>query len=307
MRVIFMGTPDFAVPSLEALVASRHQVAAVVTNPDRPRGRGRRLAPPPVKEAALALGLPLIQLEDLKDPQVGPRLAALEADLFAVVAFSLLPRRLLAVPRLGSVNLHPSLLPAYRGAAPLAWAVIEGQAQTGMSTFRLSRRMDAGDILLQEKVEIGPQETTGELEARLRRPGAELLVRSLDGLEDGSIVPQPQGEAGASRAPKLSKEDGRLDWSRPALALFNQVRGTNPAPGAFTLLGGQPFKIHRAVVVEGQGEPGSVLAVDSRLGLDIACGEGALRLTEVQPAGKARMDGAAFARGGRLDAGACLG
>lgn len=303
MRVVFMGTPDFAVPSLEALAASRHEVAAVVTNPDRPKGRGRRLAPPPVKEAALALGLDVLQFDSLKDPETARRLDGLRPDLFAVVAFSLLPRRLLRVPHLGSVNLHPSLLPAYRGAAPLAWAVIDGKSDTGMTTFRLSRRMDAGDILLQEKVGIGPEETAGDLALRLSRPGAELLVRSIDGLEDGSLEPRPQGEDGVSRAPKLSKEDGRLDWSRPAADLANRVRGTNPAPGAWAVLEGEPFKIHRSVAIEGAGEPGAVLVADGRAGLEVACGQGALRLVEVQPAGKGRMDGDAFVRGGRVAVG----
>jgi len=303
VRVVFMGTPDFAVPSLEALAASRHEVVAAVTNPDRPKGRGRRLAPPPVKEAAQALGIEVLQFDDLKGAETADHLKALQPDLFAVVAFSLLPRRLLRVPRLGSVNLHPSLLPAYRGAAPLAWAVIDGVRRTGMTTFRLSRRMDAGDILLQENVEIGSEETAGELAVRLSRPGADLLVRSIDGLEEGTLEPRPQSEDGVSRAPKLGKEDGRLDWGRPAEELFNRVRGTNPAPGAWVVLGGENFKIHRSAVVPGVGPSGEVLVADGRNGLEVACGEGALRLLEVQPAGKGRMDGAAFVRGGRVAVG----
>lgn len=307
MRLIFMGTPGFAVPALEALAASRHTVAAVVTNPDRPKGRGRRLSAPPIKQAAEALGLDVLQPASPKDPDLAARLASFRPDLFAVVAFSILPRRLLEVPRLGSVNLHPSLLPAYRGAAPIAWAVINGESRSGLTSFLLNRRMDAGDILLQEPFDIGPDETAGEVEARICPLGAELLVRSIDGLEDGSLTPRPQGDDGVSRAPKLDKEDGRIDWRRPAAELFNLIRGTNPMPGAFAVWQDAPFKVHRATVESGEGSPGTLLEADDRLGPLVAAGTDALRLTEVQPAGKARMDGAAFVRGRRPQAGQRFG
>jgi methionyl-tRNA formyltransferase len=302
-----MGTPDFAVPTLTQLAESRHEVLAVVTNPDRRKGRGRKLAAPPVKEKALELGLPVLQPASTKEPQLQEALAALAPDLFVVVAFSILPRRLLAVPRLGSVNLHPSLLPAYRGAAPIVWAVVNGETETGISTFLLNPRVDAGDILLQRRVSIGADETAGELEARLCPIGARMVVATLDGLEDGTLTPQPQSQQGVTRAPKLEKEDGRIDWQQPAPAIRNLVRGLNPFPGAFTTWQGQPLKIHRAQLANEQGAPGTVLRADPRSGLVVACGAGALLLEQVQPAGKAPMLGTAFLLGNPVAVGAQLG
>lgn len=310
MKVVFMGTPAFAVPSLRQLTASGHEVLAVVTNPDRPSGRGRRTSAPPVKGTALELGLKVLQPTSLGDTGVADELATLDADLFVVVAFSILPRRLLAVPRLGSVNLHPSLLPAYRGAAPIVWALFSGESETGVTTFLLSPRVDAGDILLQERVAIEPDETAGELEARLREIGAALVVASLDGLEKGVLTPIPQGTAGASRAPKLGREDGRLDWRLSTEDLRNRVRGANPVPGAFTEWAGGVLKVHRACRADGdfRGEPGTVLSAGPKEGgVVVATGDGALRLVEVQPAGSPRMEGAAFVRGHRIEAGMVLG
>ena len=302
-----MGTPQFAIPTLQALAESRHQLAAVVTNPDRPQGRGRQLAPPPVKECAQTLGIDVLQPASIRDPGLAAALSALAPDLFVVVAFSILPGKLLAIPRLGSVNLHPSLLPAYRGAAPIIWAVVNGEQETGISTFQLNPRVDAGDILLQRRVGIGPDETAGELEARLCQTGAEMVVETVDGLEDGTLSARPQDPEGTTRAPKLDKENGRIEWQRTAAAIRNQIRGMNPVPGAFTTWQGQPLKIHRAERAAGVGAPGTVLSADDRQGPVVACGEGALLLTEVQPAGKAAMEGTAFARGYPIAAGALLG
>ena len=225
-----------------------------------------------------------------------------------MVAWSILPERLLRVPRLGSVNVHPSLLPAYRGAAPIVWALFDGCAETGVTTFLLNRRVDAGDILLQERVAIGGDETAGELEARLAEDGARLLVRSLDGMEEGRLRPRPQPRAGVSRAPKLTREDGRIDWGWPAERVRNRVRGANPVPGAFTEWSRGVLKVHRA---EPAGDaagsrPGQVLGAGPD-GVVVACGDGALRLTEVQPAGRPRMPGGAFARGYPLRPGDRLG
>lgn len=306
MRVVFLGTPTFAVASLEAVAASRHEVAAVVTNPDRAAGRGRKLRPPPVKEAAQRLGLPVLQPASPKDPALPDQLRALEADAFAVIAFSILPKALLAIPRMGSVNVHPSLLPAYRGAAPIIWALFDGCTETGISTFRLNPRVDAGDILLQKRVAIGADETAGELEARLAIDGADLLVASLDGLEDGTIEPQSQGKEGVSRAPKLTKQDGWLDWSWPAERVRNRIRGANPMPGAHTTWSGGSLKVHRAVAATQTGEPGTVLAADES-GILVACSQHSVLLTEVQPEGRPRMDAGAFVRGYRLAAGERLG
>lgn len=307
MRVVFLGTPAFAVPSLERLAASRHQVAAVVTNPDRPAGRGRQLRPPPVKIAAETLGLPILQPTSPRQRELPGQLAAFEPDAFAVIAFSILPRRLLAVPRLGSVNVHPSLLPAYRGAAPIIWALFDGCTETGISTFLLNPSIDAGDILLQERVAIDPDETAGELEARLAVDGAELLLRSLDGLEDGTLEPRPQIGAGSSRAPKLTRQDGCIDWTWPAERVRNRVRGANPMPGAFTHWSGGSLKVHRAAIDTGDGPPGTVLTADGRDGIVVACGQGALRLTQVQPEGRPRMTADEFVRGYRLAVGQRLG
>ena len=302
-----MGTPHFAVPTLQALARSRHQLLAVVTNPDRPKGRGRQLAAPPVQEQALELGIDILQPTSAKDPALVEALKALAPDLVVVVAFSILPRCLLEIPRCGSVNLHPSLLPAYRGAAPIIWAVVNGEEETGISTFQLNPRIDAGDILLQRRVAIDADETAGELEARLCVAGAEMVVETIDGLEDGTLRGWPQDPQGISRAPKLTKEDGRIDWSQPAAVARNLIRGMNPVPGAFTQWQGQALKIHRAQHATGEGAPGTVLCADDREGLIVACGEGALLLTEVQPAGKAAMEGKAFVRGYPIEVGARLG
>ena len=234
-----MGTPRFAVPSLKSLAQSRHQIIAVVTNPDRPQGRGRQLASPPVKEQALKLGLEVLQPTAVKDPALAATLAARMPDLFIVVAFSILPRHLLAIPRLGSINLHPSLLPAYRGAAPIIWAVANGEKETGITTFQLSPRMDAGHILLQRRFAIGCDETAGELEARLCVEGTKMVVETVDGLEEGRFTGRPQGTDGISRAPKLTKEDGLIDWHQPAEQIRNLVRGMNPAPRCLYPMAGQ--------------------------------------------------------------------
>jgi len=292
-----MGTPRFAVPSLKALAQSRHQVVAVVTNPDRPQGRGRQLASPPVKEQALKLGLEIVQPATIDDPALAAALAAHTPDLFVVVAFSMLPRHLLAIPRFGSINLHPSLLPAYRGAAPIIWAVANGEKETGITTFQLNSRIDAGHILLQCRFAIGCDETAGELEARLCVEGAKMVVATVDGLEDGRLSGRPQGTNGVSRAPKLVKEDGQIDWHQPAERVHNLVRSMNPVPGAYTHWHGKTLKIHRTQYAAGHGVPGTVLCADGRRGLTVACGEGALQLIQVQPAGRAVMEGTAFVRG----------
>ncbi len=294
-----MGTPRFAVPSLNALAQSHHQIIAVVTNPDRPQGRGRQLASPPVKEQALKLGLELevLQPAAVNDPALASTLAAHTPDLFVVVAFSILPRHLLAIPRLGSINLHPSLLPAYRGAAPIIWAVANGELETGITTFQLSPRIDAGHILLQRRFAVGHDETAGELETRLCVEGAKMVVETVDGLADGRLTGRPQGKDGVSRAPKLTKKDGQIDWHQPAERVRNLVRSMNPVPGAYTHWQGKTLKVHRAQHAEGSGAPGTVLCADGRRGLTVACGEGTLQLTQVQPAGKAVMEGTAFVRG----------
>ncbi len=300
-----MGTPDFAVPSLVGVAQSGHDFVGVVTRPDRPRGRGQQMQPTDVKAAVASLGLdvPVLQPESLRDENFHTQLQDLEPDLLAVVAFLILPRSVLAIPKLGSVNFHPSLLPKYRGAAPIQWAIINGETETGVTIFQLSPRVDAGDILIQQKVAIGDDETAGELYERLKMKGAELLIRAIDGMADGSVVPVPQTDEGVSHAPKLEKKDGEIDWSKGARDIRNLIRGTNPFPGAFTLWRNKLLKVHRAMVDTGQGEAGTVIGADGKRGLIVGTGEGALVLDEVQPAGKKRMSGTDFVRGYRIEVG----
>ncbi len=309
MRIVFMGTPDFAVPSLVGVAQSGHDLVGVVTRPDRPRGRGQHKQPTDVKAAVASLGLdvPVLQPESLRDENFHAQLQALEPDLFAVVAFLILPRSVLAIPKLGSVNVHPSLLPKYRGAAPIQWAIINGETETGVTIFRLSPRVDAGDILIRQKVAIGDDETAGELYERLKVKGAALLIRAIDGVADGSVMPAPQTGEGVSRAPKLEKEDGEIDWLKGAGDIRNLIRGTNPFPGAFTLWQNKLLKVHRATVETGMGEAGTVIEADGKRGLIVGTGEGVLALDEVQPAGKRRMSGADFVRGYRIEVGEKLG
>ncbi len=304
-----MGTPDFAVPSLVGVAQSGHDLVGVVTRPDRPRGRGQQMQPTDVKAAVVSLGLdvPVLQPESLGDENFHAQLQALEPDLFAVVAFLILPRSVLAIPKLGSVNVHPSLLPKYRGAAPIQWAIINGETETGVTILQLSPRVDAGDVLIQQKVAIGGDETAGELYERLKVQGAELLIRAVDGMAEGSVMPVPQKDRGVSRAPKLEKEDGEIDWSKGAGDIRNLIRGTNPFPGAFTLWRDKLLKVHRATVDTGQGEAGTVIGADGKRGLIVGTGKGVLALDEVQPAGKRRMSGTDFVRGYRIEVGEKFG
>lgn len=298
MRIVFFGTPDAAVPSLEAFVADADtDVVAVVTNPDRPSGRGMRLTPPPVKVAAEGHGVAVWQPE--KPREILDRLIALRVDACAVVAYgALLPQDVLDAGGKGFVNLHFSVLPAWRGAAPVQHALLNGDIETGVTCFVLDKGMDTGAVLLVERTPVGPEETAGELMARLAGLGAPVLVRAVHGLVDGSIVPQPQDHQRATLAPKIGNDDARIDWRRPAMRLHDHVRALNPVPGAFTTFDGERLKVHRARVTRGAGEPGAVLRLDEQ-GPVVATGDGALLLVEVQPAGKARMTGQAFANGYR--------
>ena len=304
-----MGTPDFAVPSLERLAQGAHTVAAVVTRPDAQQGRGRGLAPPPAKTTAAALGLPILQPEFLSDPGFLNALKAFDADLFVVVAFPILPGEVLALPRRGAVNLHGSLLPKYRGAAPVQRAIMAGETETGLTTFLLKPRVDAGDILMQRRVRIEPEETAGELVDRMKHIGADLLAETIDGLASDSLTPVPQPSKGVTKAPKLSREDGRMDWSRDAETLHNLIRGTNPEPGAFTTWRGQPLKVHRAILdpAAPPGKSGEIVWTNPAGGVAVATGRGGIRLTEVQMSGKKRTIGAEWVRGYRVQVGERLG
>jgi methionyl-tRNA formyltransferase len=298
VRIAFFGTPAPAVPALEALLADpRVEVPLVVTNPDRPRGRGHELTPPPVKEAAVRAEVPVAQPARAAD--VAERLSSLRIDACAVVAYGqILRKSLLAVPPRGFVNLHFSLLPAWRGAAPVQATILHGDRLTGVTCFVLDEGMDTGPVLLTRSTKVGPTETAGELTSRLAALGAPLLVEAMVGLVDGTLEPVPQDDAAATYAPKISPRDAILDWSAAAEHLDRCVRAYQPVPGAHTTLAGDRLKVHAARVVPGRGEPGTIVAIDDRTGAPVvACGHEALRLDEVQPAGKRRMSGAAFVNG----------
>lgn len=296
MRIVFLGTPDPAVPALEAFVADPDtEVVAVVTNPDRPSGRGMKLTPPPVKVAAERHGLPVWQPE--KPREVLDHLLALRLDACAVVAYgALLPQDVLDAGGKGFVNLHFSILPAWRGAAPVQHSLLNGDTETGVTCFVLDKGMDTGDVLAVERTVVGPDETAGELMARLAELGAPVLVRAVHGLVDGSITPQRQDHELATLAPKIGNDDARIDWTLAAARLHNLIRGLNPVPGAFTAMAGERLKVHRARPAQGSGRPGEVLRAEDD-GPVVATGEGALLLTEVQPAGKPRMPGPAWVNG----------
>ena len=301
MRIVFLGTPEFAVPTLERAFEAGHEVAAVVTQPDRPKGRGRRLAAPPVKETALRLGLPVYQPESIRTPEAIELFGSLKPDAMVVVGYGkIIPQAVIDIPPRGIVNVHASLLPRYRGAAPVQWAVANGETATGVTTMRIDAGLDTGDILLQRETAIGPRETAVELAERLAAMGAALLVETLAGLERGEIVPRPQNSAEATFAPVLKKEDGRIEWRRPAQEIANRIRGFTPWPGCYTHLRGKALEICRACAVGGgTGEPGSAHPVRGRL--VVTCGEGtALEILEVQMEGRKRMDAAAFQNGYHL-------
>ena len=303
VRVLFYGTPDFALPTLEALLAE-HEVVGVVTQPDRPAGRGQRLQPSPVKRRAEAAGVPVLQPARLRDPGWPERLAALGAEVAVVVAFGqILPRPVLDVPRRGSINVHASLLPRYRGAAPIAWAIIRGETETGITTFQMDPGMDTGQILLQARTPIASEETAGELAARLSRLGATVLLGTLERL--GWLTPTPQDHAAATLAPRLKKEDGWLRLDEPARNLVNRIRGCNPWPGGAVMTPGGRLLIWRAIVVPDPAatEPGTLMSAGPGT-IAVATGTGLLLPIEVQPENRRAMPWDDFLRGARLGPGA---
>jgi methionyl-tRNA formyltransferase len=302
MRLVFAGTPDFAVPALEA-VAAAHEVALVLTQPDRPAGRGLAATPSPVKQAAARHGLPVRQPATLKAPEAQAELRALRPDALVVAAYGLiLPQAVLDIPRLGAINIHASLLPRWRGAAPIQRALLAGDRETGISIMRMEAGLDTGPVLLHEAVAIGAEDTAGTLHDRLAALGARLVVEALQGLARGAIAATPQPAAGVTYAAKLEKHEARIDWSRPAAELERQVRAFNPFPGATARVRATEVKIWRAGVADGAGEPGAVIALDPA-GIVVACGSGALRLEELQRAGGKRLPAREFLRGFALAAG----
>jgi methionyl-tRNA formyltransferase len=302
MRVLFYGTPRFALPTLDALLAS-HEVVAVVTQPDRPAGRGRRVASSPVKERAVAAGIPVLQPERLRDPRWLDPLRGVRADVAVVVAFGqILPRAVLDLPARGSINVHASLLPKYRGAAPIAWALIRDDAETGVTTFQMDEGMDTGPILLSERTSIRPGETAGELADRLSVMGAGVLIETLARL--GTLSPIPQRDAEATLAPRLRKADGWLDWREPAPAIVGRVHGCNPWPGAATEAPGGRLTIWRARAVAREpdgGTPGTL--VEAGGNVLVTAGVGAVEPTLVQPESRRTVTWPEYLRGARLRAG----
>jgi len=306
-----MGTPHFAVPSLLALLKSRHTVVAALSQPDKPAGRGLSVTPTPVKAAALAHGVEAISAKAVKTEGFLRRVTSLEPDVLAVVAFGrILPETILTAPPHGAVNLHASLLPKYRGAAPAAWAIARGESVTGVTTMKIAAELDAGDVLLQRSLAIQPDETAGGLQEKLAELGAPLLVETLDALEEGSLAGLPQDHAAATFAPILKKEDGLIDWALPAEEIERRVRAFDPWPGAFTSSQGKSMRIWRARVAAHPApsrRPGEIEAA-SKEGLLVACGGGtALEILEVQPEGKRRMPAAAAVAGRYFAEGAALG
>jgi methionyl-tRNA formyltransferase len=302
MRIVFLGSGSFAIPSFEALVEAGHDVASLVTQPDREKGRGRALAPPPLKPVAQARGIPVLQPPRVRDPQAVDALRALASELQVVVAYGqILPRSVIEIPPRGTVNVHGSLLPRYRGAAPIAWAIAGGETETGVTTMLIDEGLDTGPLLLARAIPIGPEETAAALEPRLARLGAEVLLETVRGLGEGLLQPKPQDQALASYAPLLKKEDGRIDWNLPADVLARRVRGFNPWPGSHTLWQGRVLKVLRARPAPGgPGEPGTVVSVD-RASLVVASGQDTrLELLEVQLESRRPVSAGAFSAGARL-------
>lgn len=302
MNIVYMGTPLFAVPTLEAILRAGHRVAAVYTQPDRPKGRGQQLAASPVKQCAVAHGLAVEQPERVRRPEVVERIREMQPECIVVVGYGqIIPQAIIDIPRWGIINVHASLLPKYRGAGPIQWAIANGDTVTGVTAMKIDAGLDTGDILLMRETAIGGEENAVELAERLARMGAGLLVETLTGLEAGSIVPFPQDNAAATYAPILKKDDGLVDWTMPATRIHCRVRGFFPWPGCYTTFRNQRLHVWKARVSgEPAGtDPGMIYGRNSRL--FAACGEGTeLELLEVQMEGRKRMDGTAFLNGHRL-------
>jgi methionyl-tRNA formyltransferase len=306
-RIVFMGTPAFACPSLDALLAGPDRVVGVVCQPDRPRGRGLALAAPPVKELALRHGLPVLQPAKVRTPEFDAELRTLAPDLVVVAAYGrLLPRTILDLPAHGCINVHASILPRHRGAAPIQHAILAGDVETGVTIMAMAEEMDAGDMLLVRRTPIGPSDTGGSLGGRLATLGAAALLDAVAGLKDGSVRAVAQPVDGVTFAPRIEREHTRLDWTRPARDLERAVRAFAPEPSAFTTIAGATLKVFASEVRPGSGRPGTVLEATPR-GLVVATGRDALALLEVQAQGKRRMPIGAYLAGHRVGAGSCLG
>jgi methionyl-tRNA formyltransferase len=301
-----MGTPEFAVPSLTKLVEADYTPVAVATGPDRPRGRGQEMSPTPVKRAAQEAGIDrILQPEDVTDPAFADDVAALEPDVIAVVAYKILPPAVFTTASAGAFNLHGSLLPKYRGAAPINHAIMEGETETGVTTFFLEPSVDTGDIILQERLSIGPNETAGSVHDRMKELGGEAVVETVRQIEAGTVDPQPQDDRRATPAPKIHDDDCEIPWARPAAAVHNHVRGLSPYPGAWTMHEDTRLKIYETRRADGAGAPGTVLEAGDRL--RVACGDAAVEVRSVQQPGRRRLDAADFLNGYTIAEGDRLG
>ena len=309
MRVVFMGTPDFSVPTLECIIEAGHEVVGVVTQPDKAKGRGKKVVYPPVKEKTLEHGLTVYQPRRAREPEFIEQMRALNPDVMVVVAFGqILPKALLDIPKYGCVNVHASLLPKYRGAAPIQWAVIRGEKVSGVTTMQMDVGLDTGDMLLKAEVPLAEDETGGSLHDKLSVLGGDLLIKTLKGLEAGTIVPEKQDDSQTGEyARMLDKSLGKIDFSMPAKEIERLIRGLNPWPSAYTSYNNKTMKLWKAKVVPGgEAVPGQILAVDKK-GFTVQTGDGALQILELQMEGKKRMDAGAFLRGCQLTAGEILG
>lgn len=308
MRVIFMGTPDFAVPSLEALL-TKHEVVLVVTQPDKPKGRGKKMVPTPVKACALEHGIPVLQPEKVKEPEFVEQLRSYEPDLIAVTAFGqILSEPILEMPKYGCINVHGSLLPKYRGAAPMQWSIIDGEKVTGITTMYMAKGLDSGDMLLKAEVEITDEDTFATIHDKMAVTGANLLLDTLDQLEAGTLERIPQDHDAATYAPMITKETGHIDWSKNRQDIINLIRGLNPVPAAYTIYGEEVLKIFGASLSDVQANSaanGEIVAVVKK-GFVVKCGDGCLLITEVQARGGKRMMTDAYLRGHAMKEGILL-
>lgn len=309
MRLILMGTPEFAIPTLTALHRAGHTIAAAVCQPDRPKGRGGQLAAPPIKILAEQMEIPVLQPTKMKDPALHERLREFKPDYIMVVAYGrILPPAVLEIPPRGCINLHASLLPKYRGAAPIQWAVINGETETGVTTIRMDPGMDTGDILLQETTPILPEDTAGSLAGRLAQQGGDLMVRTLEGIQSGRVFPVPQDHERATMAPILEKEAGEIDWNQTGAAIRNRIRGLDPWPGAYTFLNNERLRIWKSAVTSeaAGGSPGRVVRAGKDI-LLVATTDVLLALQEVQPANGRRMAIREFLAGHSIEEDTVLG
>ena len=307
MKILFMGTPDFAAGSLKSLIAAGYEISAVVTQPDRPKGRSGKPVFSPVKEVALQAGIPVLQPERIKRPEETARLLEYPADIYVIAAFGqILSKEILEQPRLGCINVHASLLPRYRGASPIQRVILDGEKSTGITIMQMNEGLDTGDILYTKTIDLAPDETFETLHDRLMVLGGEALTEALPLIEAGKLTPVKQDDSLSCYAPLIKKEDGLIDWKRSSDEIYSQIRAFNPWPGAFTYSSGRMLKIWEAQPVSGSGRPGEILGTDKD-SFTVACGSGAMKILSLQPEGKKRMETSAYLLGNKTESGMCLG